>query len=359
MNEQTFAQRRQRLREALREQGLDALLISRAPNRYYLSGFELHDPQCNESAGRLVITADGQDWLATDARYRDAAARLWDRERICIYGQDTPRQLADLLARCGSRIGMEARAVSLEEARALQRHSRGRFALQGADGLVERLRCIKDAQEIAALERSFALNHAMLRWLEGELRPGRSEQELAWAVEKYFREHGASELAFASIVATGPNAALPHAIPGDTCLTENCPVLVDVGRRLEDYCSDQTRTFWVGEKPTERFKKTLEAVQEAQHKAIRAIHPGVLACDVYKAARGHFESLGVAEAFTHGLGHGVGLETHEGPSLNGRNKTPLEPGMIVTVEPGLYFPEWGGIRWEHMVLVTEDGCRVL
>ena len=132
-------------------------------------------------------------------------------------------------------------------------------------------------------------------------------------------------------------------------------VLVDVGCRLEDYCSDQTRTFWVGEKPTERFKKTLEAVQEAQHKAIRAIHPGVLACDVYKAARGHFESLGVAEAFT----HGVGLETHEGPSLNGRNKTPLEPGMIVTVEPGLYFPEWGGIRWEHMVLVTEDGCRVL
>ena len=102
---------------------------------------------------------------------------------------------------------------------------------------------------------------------------------------------------------------------------------MDVGCRLEDYCSDQTRTFWVGEKPTERFKKTLEAVQEAQHRAIRAIHPGVLACDVYKAARGYFESLGVAEAFTHGLGHGVGLETHEGPSLNGRNKTPLEPGM--------------------------------
>ena len=176
----------------------------------------------------------------------------------------------------------------------------------------------------------------------------------------FFRHHGATELAFTSIVGHGPNAALPHYLPSkDALLEAENLVLVDVGCRLEDYCSDQTRTFWVGEKPTERFKKTLEAVQEAQHRAIRAIHPGVLACDVYKAARGHFESLGVAEAFTHGLGHGVGLETHEGPSLNGRNKTPLEPGMIVTVEPGLYFPEWGGIRWEHMVLVTEDGCRVL
>lgn len=359
MNEQTFAQRRQRLREALREQGLDALLISRAPNRYYLSGFELHDPQCNESAGRLVITADGQDWLATDARYRDAAARLWDRERICIYGQDTPRQLADLLARCGSRIGMEARAVSLEEARALQRHSRGRFALQGADGLVERLRCIKDAQELAALERSFALNHAMLRWLEGELHPGRSEQELAWAVEKYFREHGASELAFASIVATGPNAALPHAIPGDARLTENCPVLVDVGCRVDGYCSDQTRTFWVGADAPARFSRTLHLVQEAQRAALDMMCPGVRLCDVHAAAHAVFEKAGEAEHFTHGLGHGVGLETHEAPSLSPARKDMLEPGMVVTVEPGLYYPEWGGVRWEHTVLVEENGVRIL
>ena len=210
------------------------------------------------------------------------------------------------------------------------------------------------------MEISCHLNQQMMEWLPGVLVPGRSEAAVSWDIEMFFRHHGATELAFTSIVGHGPNAALPHYLPSkDVLLEAENLVLVDVGCRLEDYCSDQTRTFWVGEKPTDRFKKTLEAVQEAQHKAIRAIHPGVLACDVYKAARGHFESLGVAEAFTHGLGHGVGLETHEGPSLNGRNKTPLEPGMIVTVEPGLYFPEWGGIRWEHMVLVTEDGCRVL
>ena len=355
----SYAQRRQRLRQALRERGLDALLVSRAPNRYYLSGFELHDPQCNESAGRLVITADGQDWLATDARYRDAAARLWNQEHICIYGHDTPRQLADLLARCGSRIGMEGRAVTLEEARALRRHSRGRFSLESADGLVENLRCRKDAQEVAALERSFALNHAMLHWLEGELQPGRSERELAWAVERYFREHGAGELAFASIVAVGPNAALPHAIPGDARLTENCPVLVDVGCRVDDYCSDQTRTFWVGSQPTEAFSRTLHLVQEAQQAAIRMMRPGVRMCDAYAAARAVFERAGVAEHFTHGLGHGVGLETHEAPSLSPVREDVLEPGMVITVEPGLYYPEWGGVRWEHTVLVEEDGVRIL
>ena len=293
----------------------------------------------------------------------DAARRLWEPERVFIYGADAPEDIAKLLKGLvpGKTIGFEARAVTLEFYEKFAETLAGSGCrLSKADGLVERLRVIKDTEEIRRMEISCRLNQQMMEWLPGVLVPGRSEAAVSWDIEMFFRHHGATELAFTSIVGHGPNAALPHYLPSkDALLEAENLVLVDVGCRLEDYCSDQTRTFWVGEKPTERFKKTLEAVQEAQHKAIRAIHPGVLACDVYKAARGHFESLGVAEAFTHGLGHGVGLETHEGPSLNGRNKTPLEPGMIVTVEPGLYFPEWGGIRWEHMVLVTEDGCRVL
>ena len=331
MSEQMCEQRRERLRALMREQGIEALLISHAANRYYLSGFELHDVQLNESAGRLIVMADGKDWILTDSRYLDAARRLWEPERVFIYGADAPEDIAKLLKGLvpGKTIGFEARAVTLEFYEKFAETLAGSGCrLSKADGLVERLRVIKDTEEIRRMEISCRLNQQMMEWLPGVLVPGRSEAAVSWDIEMLFAD------------------------------PENL-VLVDVGCRLEDYCSDQTRTFWVGEKPTERFKKTLEAVQEAQYKAIRAIHPGVLACDVYKAARGHFESLGVAEAFTHGLGHGVGLETHEGPSLNGRNKTPLEPGMIVTVEPGLYFPEWGGIRWEHMVLVTEDGCRVL
>lgn len=352
------AQRRENLRRLMRARGLDALLVSHAANRWYLSGFELHDPQCNESAGRLVITADGRDWLATDSRYADAAARLWDRDRIRIYGGDAMRDLALLLKGCGSRVGFEARAISCAHARELGAHVRGLW-LEAADGLVERVRVIKDAREVAALEASFALNHALMAWVEKELVPGRSEAELSWAIERFFRDNGASELAFASIVAVGENAALPHAVPGDARVRENCLVLVDAGCRVDSYCSDQTRTFWVGHAQSDVFARTLALVREAQDAALAVMRPGLPLRDAYAAARKVFERAGEAQAFTHGLGHGVGLETHEAPSLSPRAQGVLEPGMTVTVEPGLYYPDWGGVRWEYTVLVEEDGVRVL
>lgn len=356
--QEIYASRREKLRSALRHRNLDALLVSHAPNRYYLSGFELHDPQPNESAGCLIISADGRDWLATDARYQDAAARLWPQEDIFIYGGNTPADLARLLRRSGSRAGIEAKGISLHFARRLSGAVRGLW-LEAADGLVERLRCIKDPGEIAALERSFALNHKLMHWVESELIPGRSEAELAWSIECFFRENGAQELAFASIVAVGPNAALPHAVPGETKITDICPVLIDVGCRMEDYCSDQTRTFWVGETPTALFQRTRDLVLEAQDAAIRGLRPGLPLAEAYRLARAVFEKAGEATAFTHGLGHGVGLETHEAPSLSPRGLGVLEAGMTVTVEPGLYYPEWGGVRWEYTVLIEEDGARIL
>lgn len=357
MNAALHARRREALRAAIKRRGLDALLVSAAPNRYYLSGFELHDPQFNESAGRLVICASGQDWLATDARYTDAAARLWDADRVFLYGGDGIADLARLLRSCGLRIGFEAASVSHAFARALI-HAAPGLALEAADGLVEALRIIKDSDEIAALRASFQLSHAMLDWVRDKIVPGRSERELSWDIERYFREHGASELAFANIVATGPNAALPHAVPGSDRISENCPVLIDTGCRVRDYCSDQTRTFWTGDRPSDVFLRTLEQVQTAQKAALAVLRPGVPMCDAYAAARRVFEKAGVAAHFTHGLGHGVGLETHEAPSLNPRRRDPLRAGMVVTVEPGLYYPQWGGVRWEHTALITEDGATL-
>ena len=353
-----YAARRDRLRQLMRARGLDALLVSHAANRFYLSGFELHDVQLNESAGR--ICADGRDWLCTDARYKDAAARLWDEDRILIYGPDAATEIGQLMRRCGSRLGLEAEIVSLNFARSLGR-AVGRGAhLQAADGLVEELRVIKDADEIKALERSFALNHAMLRWLEeSQLQPGRSEAELAWAIEKYFRDNGASELAFPSIVAVDQNAALPHAIPGEKKLPDNGLVLVDVGCRVDGYCSDQTRTFWVGDAPHKEFRETMKLVRDAQQAALDKMRPGLPLHEAYTLARGVFEKAGVEAWFTHGLGHGVGLETHEAPSLGRRGDKVLQEGMVVTVEPGLYYPQWGGIRWEYTVLITADGNRIL
>ena len=341
-----YAARRDRLRQLMRARGLDALLVSHAANRFYLSGFELHDVQLNESAGRLVICADGRDWLCTDARYKDAAARLWDEDRILIYGPDAATEIGQLMRRCGSRLGLEAEIVSLNFARSLGR-AVGRGAhLQAADGLVEELRVIKDADEIKALERSFALNHAMLRWLEeSQLQPGRSEAELAWAIEKYFRDNGASGLAFPSIVAVDQNAALPHAIPGEKKLPDNGLVLVDVGCRVDGYCSDQTRTFWVGDAPHKEFRETMKLVRDAQQAALDKMRPGLPLHEAYTLARGVFEKAGVEAWFTHGLGHGVGLETHEAPSLGRRGDKVLQEGMVVTVEPGLYYPL--GIHGAH------------
>ena len=355
------AARRDRLRRLMAERGLDALLVSRAPNRFYLSGFELHDPQCNESAGRLVITADGRDWLATDARYTDAAARLWDRERIFQYGGDVTGDLARLLRRSGARAGFEAAGVSCAFARELAARCGSFPALEAADGLVEKLRVVKDPSEVAAMEKSFALNHRLLAHVEEGLAAGRwrgrDERALAWDIERFFRENGAEGLAFASIVAFGPNGALPHAVPGAALLPDEGPVLVDVGCRVDAYCSDQTRTFWVGTAPSKDFSRTLALVREAQAEAMAVMKPGVALADVYAAARAVFVRAGVEARFTHGLGHGVGLETHEAPSLSPRATWALLPGMTVTVEPGLYYPEWGGVRWEHTVLVTGDGVR--
>ena len=207
----SFAQRREKLRELMSARSLDAMLVSYASNRYYLSGFELHDVQLNESAGSLVITRDGRDYLCTDARYTDAARAIWPENDIYIYSGSIPQALRRLLACCGSRIGFEAGSVSAAFAKEL---SEG-LTLEPCDGMVEELRLIKEPEEIASLEKSFAVNHAMLKWIKGEIREGMTEAEVSWMIERYFREHGASELAFPSIVAFGENGALPHAIPGE------------------------------------------------------------------------------------------------------------------------------------------------
>ena len=340
----------------MRAHGLDALLISHAPNRYYLSGFELHDPQCNESAGHLCITARGRDWLCTDARYLDAAKRLWDENNIFIYKGNGLAQLRTLLRQeAGGRIGVERHILSADAVRELG-HG---LCLVGAQSLVEDMRIIKDAAEIAAMQRSAKLNHRLMEWLYPRLTPGRTEAEISWDIEVYFREHGASELAFANIVAAGPNGALPHYNPGPVPLPAEGPVLIDVGARLDNYCSDQSRTFWIGDTPTPNFMVSMQIVRIAQEAAIAAMRPGMTAAQAYALAYDVFANEGVEAAFTHGLGHGVGLETHEAPSLSPRCHTVLRPGMVVTVEPGLYYPEWGGVRREHMVLVEEEGVRIL
>ena len=356
ISSKTFENRRENLRKLMHENDLDSLLVAHAANRFYLSGFELHDPQCNESAGWLLVNKNGDDRLLTDPRYLEAARRIWDEDRIFIYTSPKWDNIRGYLKDAASgEIGFESDALTFSAHRELSRE----LGLRPITGLTESLRLVKDEEEIKLIRASCELNHKVMRQIEPLIVPGATEAELAWEIEKLFRTQGASELAFDSIVAVGPNAALPHAAPGHDRVAEDECVLVDVGGRMNDYCSDQTRTFWVGANPPDRFKRTLALVREAQSKAIAGIRPGVEVSDAYATARQCFEKYGVAEHFTHGLGHGVGLETHERPSLSPSGQGELAPGMIVTVEPGLYYPEWGGVRWEFMILVTEEGCEVL
>lgn len=351
-----FAARRERLRARMAEQKLPALLVTNAVNRYYLSGFELHDSQCNESVGWLVVFADGHDLLMTDARFTDAATRLWPKDDLLIYGAGKHAALAERLAPRGVRaLGFDPKAVNVFDYDALRAH----FELVPASGLVEGLRRVKEPAEIELLRAACGLNHRIMRALPDVIAPGMSEAEVAWAIERMFREAGAEGLSFPSIVGVNQNAALPHAIPGEAKIHREGFVLVDAGCRLAAYCSDQTRTFWVGRDPSERFQETKRLVVAAQKAAMQVIRPGEPIAGAYKAARAVFEAAGCADQFTHSLGHGIGLETHEGPSLSPSAEGVFVPGMVITVEPGLYDAAWGGVRWEYMVVVTETGCTAL
>ncbi len=353
---QHFSERRERLRRLLSREGLSGYLVLHPANRFYLSGFELHDPQCNESAGCLILGRNGEEWLCTDPRYEEAARRLWPEDRLFIYRSNRNDELAAFLGKLGLQpLGFESNVVSYELHSALSSSAE----LAPHKGLVEELRKRKDDKEIELLRRSCALNHRVMAAVETDPHTGGKELDLAWSLEKMFREQGASELSFTPIVACGPNAARPHHIPGEDPITRNASLLVDMGGRLQEYCSDQTRTFWLGDEPPDYFKQTLDLVQSAQQLAIEAIRPGMELQELYHKVKNYFARYEAEAHFTHALGHGIGLETHELPGLGPKAQGQLETGMVITIEPGLYYPEWGGARWEHMVLVTEDGGYVL
>lgn len=351
-----YSQRLQNLKNLMQEQQIPALLITHPANRFYLSGFELFDGQCNESSGCLLIPAQGDAWLLTDARFKDAAQGHWPQDLIHIYGAPRLEKIAQFLKSLGQKqVYIEAQAMNVQMFLALSQELR----VHPAPPLVEKLRIIKDAQELAALRLSCQLNHQVFEYLKTQVQPGLTEKDVAWILEQEFRNHGAQSLSFAPIVGFGPHGALPHAIPADTKLELETPVLIDMGGRLNNYCSDQTRSWWVGSQPTDKFQRTLDLVRQAQATALELVGPGVNTQTLHAAALNFFKKHAVDAYFTHSLGHGIGLETHEAPGVGPHGGTILEPGMVITVEPGLYYPSWGGVRWEHMVLITDNGYEIL
>jgi Xaa-Pro aminopeptidase len=227
-----------------------------------------------------------------------------------------------------------------------------------SSGLVESLRAVKDDGEIAVMRRAGALSDEIFGALAEERFTGRSERDLAWWIERSFREAGAEDVSFPTVVAVGETGASPHAVPGDRIAEEGLLVTVDAGCVLDGYCSDCTRTFAIGRIP-DRLAWIHALCLEAQFAGLAAVSPGVSGRDADAASRVPIDAASLGWAYGHGLGHGVGIDIHEGPGLRPESTDVLEPGNVVTVEPGIYLPGEGGVRIEDLVLVTSDGYERL
>jgi Xaa-Pro aminopeptidase len=342
--------RRTALGARLGDLGVDALLISGPPSVRYLTGFT------GSNAQVLVRSADAV--FLTDGRYTEQSRHeVPDLERI-TYLQGLEEPLRDVCTRLGvSRLGFEAQVVTVRG------HERLNERLEGVDLVavsyeVERLRWVKDAEELEMLRRAQAVTDQAFEDILEFLAVGQSEQQVAWELERLLRRDGADGLAFDSIVAFGESAAEPHHEPGHRLLEEGDVIKLDFGALFGGYHADMTRTVAFGA-PASELKKIHDVVRQAQQAGIDAVRAGVSGAQVDTAARSVIEDAGYGEAFPHGLGHGVGLEIHEGPRLGRGIDHILPVGAVVTVEPGIYIPGLGGVRIEDSVEVTVDGCRVL
>ncbi|MBM9616013.1 aminopeptidase P family protein [Desulfobulbus rhabdoformis] len=353
-------ERIERLQKSLRQQKIDGLLVSQPDNRRYLSGYTAPDHGIQETAGYLLIPASGNPILLTDSRFTlqaEAEAPLYTVETY------TKGMLQAVETLCHS---LEVQTLAFESEyflystfQKLEKMAASReLTLKATSNLIEQFRAIKDPQELELLRRSQALNEKVFQAVYQTIEPGMTEREIALALELTMGEMGAEGPSFETIVAFGTNAAKPHAVPTDRVLEPGDLVLIDMGLILNGYCSDMTRTFVAG-KPDQTFIERHRVVRQAMLAGIGAIRAGVTGVEVDRAARQVLNDAGYGDAFGHGLGHGVGIAVHEDPRLSPRGTNTLETGMVVTVEPGLYLADWGGIRLENMVIVQEDGAEVI
>jgi Xaa-Pro aminopeptidase len=361
---EVLAHRHRVLRVQLFEQGLDGLVVTNPTNIRYLSNHV-------GTAGTLVITSGGSH-LLVDSRYqeavreRQASAAACPDLRIWNVPASYDEALVDMLTQSGtSTVGIEAAHMTVARMEWLERtiSSRGLpIALRSTERIVERARLLKSPAEIALLREAAARLSGVAEAAFAAVRVGVTERDVAGAIEVAIRAAGYDRPAFDTIVASGPNSALPHHRAGSRALAEGDLVVLDFGGVLDGYCSDLTRTVSVGA-PTADARRLHAAVREAQQAAVEAVRPGVPASEVDAAARRLLESRGLGEAFGHGTGHGLGLDVHEEPRIGPpRADSPtvqLEPGMVFTIEPGAYVPGLGGVRIEDDVVVTGSGCDVL
>lgn len=346
--------RLEKFREKLITEELDGFMVTQADNRRYLSGF-------TGSNGVLIITPEKQV-LATDSRYYEQVREQCPDWELMEVGYDFAGGMLELLRELGlggRRVGFEATNISVSTLHTWERALKGQLVLVHTQGLVEELRVQKDEAELANIRAAIAVADEAWAHISSWIQPGMTELQVAWELESYMRTHGAEALSFESIVASGPNSAKPHAVPTERVIQPGEPITIDFGCVVNGYCSDITRTVCLGEPVDEKYLAVWNTVLQAQQAAINGAKADMTGDAVDKLARDIINNAGYGDYFGHGLGHSLGLAVHESPRYSFAYKEPVPAGTVITVEPGIYIPGWGGVRIEDIVLVQDDGAAVL
>jgi len=339
------------LHNKLIDNELDALLVTKKENVFYLTDFY--------GEGILLITSKNKHHLLTDSRFAEEASSLKHKEfKIDIVSDSFVKSLKNIAKKEKvKRLGFESEWLSYQGVR---RFSTGlkSIKLVPKKNLIENIRIIKDDYELDYITKSISIIKKAHLYIKNKITSGVTEEGLSIKIDSFMRSHGAEEIAFRTIVASGVNSSRPHAISSSKKLSKGEVVLVDMGCVYKGYYSDLTRMFFLG-KISDTLKSVYTIVKTAQNKALKIIKPGVKISTIDNEARQHIIAKGFGKNFIHSLGHGIGLEIHEQPVISKKDTSLLKPGMVFTVEPGIYIPGLGGVRLEDMVLVTKTGCEIL
>lgn len=348
-------QRLTTLRKRLVTEGVPAVVLGDASNLIYLTGFDgVIDAGIN---GACLVTAD-EALFFTDRRYSEAAkiAAEGTPWRVVVQRESLYVELCEELKSRDIAVLAVEDSIPYGRFKFISEQFYGKVRV--IDGWLDDIRMIKDEEEIARIAAAADLADRAFEHVLERIHPGSSEREIALDLEFFMRRNGSDGIAFDCIVASGPNSAHPHATVTDRIVRAGEFLKMDFGARIGGYCSDMTRTVVVGT-ATDRHREMYDAVLAANEAGLAVVRAGIPARDVHEAARAVLEERGMSELFTHGLGHGVGLDVHERPTVNGKSHDALLAGSVVTVEPGVYVEGFGGVRIEDLVVVEEGGCRLL
>jgi Xaa-Pro aminopeptidase len=350
-----IAQRLERLRQQLAEKSLNAILLTQPENCRYISGFT----GSSGPTATLLISQESAV-LATDfIHFEQAKQEAPDFDVITV--TNSSQRFTQLLSSNGKpeKVGFEANVLSVAEFRRLSEEAeKARVDLVPTEEILDCLRAVKDEEEISCILRAAFIADTAIDFIASEIHSGMTEKGVAWEIEKYIRENGSEPIPFDIIVASGPNAALPHAKPTDRPISDSEPIILDIGARWKGYCSDLSRTLCLGQL-SERFQAIYDVVLRAQLSALDGIETGMTGVQADSIARGVIDQAGYRNAFGHGLGHGVGLAVHERPRVSPVSTDVIQENMVLTVEPAIYITGWGGVRIEDTIVMRNGKVQPL